>query len=124
MTGIAGTDGWTTDVRAAAAAARAASLDLLGPDHRGILEAIRRHLPRDGVVVRDSTIPAYVWGDTLLPILAPRTSQRPVSSAIGTTLRLRPAGAPARLVFSGVASRSVRPNGRDPVLGVDLTLEA
>jgi acetolactate synthase-1/2/3 large subunit len=88
VSGVDGTDGWSADLRAAAAAARAASLDLLGPDHRGIVEAIRRHLPRDGIVVRDSTVPAYVWGDTLLPILAPRTSQRPVSSAIGPGLPL------------------------------------
>jgi acetolactate synthase I/II/III large subunit len=85
---VASTDGWTADLQAAAAAARTASMDLLGPDHRRIVEAIRRHLPRDGIVVRDSTVPAYLWGDTLLPILAPRTSQRPVSSAIGPGLPL------------------------------------
>jgi hypothetical protein len=43
---------------------------------------------------------------------------------IGTTLRLRPADAPARLVFTGVAPDTAhrRPDGRDPVLGVELTL--
>jgi hypothetical protein len=40
--------------------------------------------------------------------------------AIGTTLRPRPAGTPTRLAFAGVARP--RPDGRDPVLGVDLSL--
>jgi acetolactate synthase-1/2/3 large subunit len=88
VAGVEGDDGWTAGLRKAAAAARAAGLELLGPDHRAIVEAIRRHLPRDGVVVRDSTVPAYLWGDTLLPILQPRTSLRPVSSAIGPGLPL------------------------------------
>jgi acetolactate synthase-1/2/3 large subunit len=88
VAGVEADDGWTAGLREAAADARAAGLEMLGPDHRAIVEAIRRHLPRDGVVVRDSTVPAYLWGDTLLPILAPRTSLRPVSSAIGPGLPL------------------------------------
>jgi hypothetical protein len=42
--------------------------------------------------------------------------------AIGTTLRLRPAGAPARLVFTGVAPGSVRAGSYDHILGVELEL--
>ncbi|MDG4825284.1 thiamine pyrophosphate-binding protein [Asanoa sp. WMMD1127] len=80
--------GWADEGRAAADATVARARERLGPDHRGIMDAIRRHLPRDGVVVRDSTVPAYVWGDSLLPILSSRTSLRPVSSAIGPGLPL------------------------------------
>jgi acetolactate synthase-1/2/3 large subunit len=80
--------GWAGELRAASGRTREQSLARLGPDHRGIVEAIRRHLPRDGAVVRDSTVPAYAWGDSLLPILEPGTSMRPVSSAIGPGLPL------------------------------------
>ena len=67
---------------AAGAAARAQSRQGLGA-HEQIMDAIRSTLPRDGVVVRDATVPAYRWGDRVLPILAPRTSMRPTSAAIG-----------------------------------------
>jgi acetolactate synthase-1/2/3 large subunit len=52
------------------------------------MDAIRRHTPRESVIVRDATVPAYRWGDRLLPILAPRTSARPASAAIGPGLPL------------------------------------
>ena len=80
--------GWTDLARKAADTTRAAALDRLGADHRGIMESIRQHLPRTGPVVRDSTVPAYAWGDRLLPILAQRTSLNPVSAAIGPGLPL------------------------------------
>jgi acetolactate synthase-1/2/3 large subunit len=47
------------------------------------MDVMRAELPRDGVIVRDATIPAYRWGDRVIPILAPRTSIRPTSAAIG-----------------------------------------
>src|SRR5690606_37510212 len=53
---------------------------------RSICAAIRRHLPRGSVVVRDATVPAYVWGDRVLPVLEPRTSVRPVAAGIGPGL--------------------------------------
>lgn len=65
-----------------------AELDRIGPDHRHILNTIRRVLPREGNIVRDSTVAAYVWADRLLPVLHPRTSMRPVSVAIGPGLPL------------------------------------
>jgi acetolactate synthase-1/2/3 large subunit len=74
--------------QAAAAAARAELRDQLGEDHRQIMDAIRRHTPRESVIVRDATVPAYRWGDRLVPILAPRTSMRPASAAIGPGLPL------------------------------------
>lgn len=50
------------------------------------MDAIRRHTPRESAIVRDATVPAYRWGDRLVPILAPRTSMRPASAAIGPGL--------------------------------------
>ena len=47
------------------------------------MDAIRDVLPPAAPIVRDSTIPAYRWADRLLPILAPRTSMKPNSAAIG-----------------------------------------
>ena len=38
------------------------------------------------VVVKDSTIPAYTWGNRLLPVLRPRTSIMPNGFAIGLGL--------------------------------------
>jgi acetolactate synthase-1/2/3 large subunit len=73
---------------AAAAGARTEARDSLGADHVQIMDAIRRHAPRESVIVRDATVPAYRWGDRLLPILAPRTSARPASAAIGPGLPL------------------------------------
>jgi acetolactate synthase-1/2/3 large subunit len=60
----------------------------IGPDHRAIADAIRRILPRDGLVVRDNTVPNYLWGNRLLPILEPRTSIRPSSGSIGPGIGL------------------------------------
>jgi acetolactate synthase-1/2/3 large subunit len=74
--------------RAARAAARERIGAEMGPDHEAICASIRRHLPRHGVVVRDATVPAYVWGDRVLPILAPRTSIRPTGAGIGPGLPL------------------------------------
>jgi acetolactate synthase-1/2/3 large subunit len=74
--------------QAAAAAARAEVRAGIGADHAQIMDAIRRHAPRDAVIVRDATVPAYRWADRLLPILSPRTSIRPASAAIGPGLPL------------------------------------
>jgi acetolactate synthase-1/2/3 large subunit len=74
--------------RSAGEAARRDARARLGPDHCQIMDAIRRHAPRESVIVRDATVPAYVWGDRLLPILRPRTSIRPASAAIGPGLPL------------------------------------
>ncbi|MEL7158458.1 MAG: thiamine pyrophosphate-binding protein [Actinomycetota bacterium] len=60
----------------------------IGPDHRSIAAIIRRLLPRDGLVVRDNTVPNYLWGNRVLPILEPRTSIRPSSGSIGPGIGL------------------------------------
>ncbi|GIH68093.1 thiamine pyrophosphate-binding protein [Sphaerimonospora thailandensis] len=58
----------------------------MGPDHEAICAAIARHLPREAVVVRGTTVPSYVWGMRVLPALEPRTSIRPVAAGIGPGL--------------------------------------
>jgi len=80
--------GHAEQARQAAAAAREEARDGLGADHCQIMDAIRRHTPRESVIVRDATVPAYRWGDRLLPILRARTSVRPASAAIGPGLPL------------------------------------
>ena len=88
----------------AAAEARAEARAQLGDDHCQIMDAIRRHTPREAIIVRDATVPAYRWGDRLLPILTPRTSMRPTSAAIGPGLPLAIGAA----VGSGAAGRAHR----------------
>lgn len=60
----------------------------LGPDYAAIMDLMRDRLPRDGLLVRDSTIAAYNFGNQLFPIHAPRTSLNPASGAIGPGLPL------------------------------------
>lgn len=69
-------------------AARAGIRAQMGPDHERIMDAIRRNLPRHGNIVRDATVPAYIWGNRLLPVLEPRTSLSTTSAAIGPGLPL------------------------------------
>jgi acetolactate synthase-1/2/3 large subunit len=80
--------GHAEQARLAAEAAREDARAGLGADHCQIMDAIRRHAPRESVIVRDATVPAYRWGDRLLPILRPRTSVRSASAAIGPGLPL------------------------------------
>jgi acetolactate synthase-1/2/3 large subunit len=68
--------------------ARAAIRKQMGPDHERIMDAIRSRLPRGGNIVRDATVPAYIWGNRLLPVLTPRTSLSTTSAAIGPGLPL------------------------------------
>ncbi len=74
--------------RAARDHARAQNRKLIGPDYEAIMDAIREGLPRDANIVRDATVPAYLWGDRLLPVYEPRTSLHPTSAAIGPGLPL------------------------------------
>ncbi len=64
------------------------SWEEIGPDHRSIVSSVRRLLPRDAVIVRDNTVPNYLWGNRVLPILEPRTSMRPSSGSIGPGIGL------------------------------------
>jgi len=60
----------------------------IGSDHSQIVSIIRRLLPEDSPIVRDSTVPNYTWGNRLLPIVRSRTSVRPAAVAIGPGLPL------------------------------------
>lgn len=79
---------FVADVLTKAAAAREQALTRLGPDHQAIMETIRELSPTDTAFVRDATVPAYVWGNTLLPVEEPRTSMHSTSAAIGPGLPL------------------------------------
>ncbi|MDH4146884.1 MAG: thiamine pyrophosphate-binding protein [Acidimicrobiia bacterium] len=79
---------YVDSARAALAADNEALAGEIGPDHLQICATMRRLLPRDGIIARDSTVPVYLWGNRLLPILEPRTSLRPSSVSIGPGLSL------------------------------------
>ena len=73
---------WGARVSQARAAAREAMRARLGP-HARIMDDLRTALPRDAIVVKDATIPAYTWGNRLLEVYEPRTSIHSASVAIG-----------------------------------------
>ena len=79
---------WAARAAAARGAVQERLRGLIGPDHGAIMDLIRNGAPRDALMVRDSTVPAYLWANQLLPILAPRTSLHPTSGAIGPGLPL------------------------------------
>ena len=79
---------WAKRARTARATVQARLRDLIGPDHFAIMEEIRAGAPRATRLVRDSTVPAYLWGNQMLPILEPRTSMHPTAGAIGPGLPL------------------------------------
>jgi len=70
----------------AGAVARENGRGLIGSDFEAIMDHIRDRSPRDAVIVRDATVPAYLWGDRLLPVYEPGTSINPTSAAIGPGL--------------------------------------
>jgi acetolactate synthase I/II/III large subunit len=52
------------------------------------MDAIAELLPPGGPIVRDATVPAYVWANRLLPFRRPRTSMHPTWAGIGPGLPL------------------------------------
>ncbi len=80
--------GFAETARTARDEARAAIRSDIGPDYAAIMDAMRDALPRDGIVVRDATVPAYLWGNRIFPVYEPRTSIYPSSAAIGPALPL------------------------------------
>ena len=80
---------------------RSAARSRLG-QHESVMDGIRATLEREAIIVCDSTIPAYFWGNRLLEIYEPRTSISPHGSvAIGLALPLAlgaKAGRPDRQV--------------------------
>lgn len=83
--GRATDEDWPTRVAAAAGEARSALRSTLG-SQAGLLDALEPLLEPGIVVVKDSTIPAYTWGNRLLPVCRPRTSVMPNGFAIGLGL--------------------------------------
>lgn len=83
-----GDAGFLERAREARDAARAAIRKQIGPDYEAIMDTMRALLPREANIVRDATVPAYLWGNRLLPIYEPRTSLNPTSAAIGPALPL------------------------------------
>ena len=79
---------WAARAGAARAAVQTKLRELVGPDHFAIMEAIRDASPPDTRLVRDSTVPAYLWANQMLPITEPRTSMHPTAGAIGPGLPL------------------------------------
>jgi acetolactate synthase-1/2/3 large subunit len=75
-------DGWTDEVTSVAAAARRHLHGTLGPQ-AGLLDGLEAVLDDDTVVVKDATVPAYTWGNRLLPVRRPGLSVMPNGFAIG-----------------------------------------
>ncbi|GAA4482000.1 thiamine pyrophosphate-binding protein [Rhodococcus olei] len=69
--------------RRAAAAARDLVALQAGTDHLEISRVIAETRPGAGALVCDATVPAYVWGDRLVPITEIGTSVRSTAAGIG-----------------------------------------
>ena len=76
-------DGYVERARKHRVADMEAMREEIGADHAAICDAMRRLLPDEARIVRDTTVPGYMWGNRLLPIVAPRTSIRAANAAIG-----------------------------------------
>ena len=76
---------WSGRVVAATRSGRERLRSTLGPQV-GLLDTLAGCLRPGTVVVKDSTISAYTWGNRLLPVTRPRTSIMPNSFAIGLGL--------------------------------------
>ncbi|MFN8523702.1 MAG: thiamine pyrophosphate-binding protein [Chloroflexota bacterium] len=86
LDGVSNTQpGWRERCVQVRTVARAGVRDRVKP-YDGIMDAIRSNCPRDTVMVRDATVPAYTWGNRLLEIYKNRTSIHSASGAIGIGL--------------------------------------
>jgi acetolactate synthase-1/2/3 large subunit len=74
---------FATTAAAARKAGDAETRDAIGADYSQLIDVIRAALPRDAIVVKDTTIPATIWANRVLPVYLPRTSIRAASMAIG-----------------------------------------
>ncbi len=80
-----GDDAWRQRVAEVAQAARRRLRATLGPQE-ALLDETAAALDAETVVVKDSTIPAYTWGNRLLPVHESRRSIMPNGFAIGLGL--------------------------------------
>lgn len=88
LAGTANEPGFTENAKTLRDEARAQIRKDIGPDYEAIMDAMRELLPRDGNIVRDATVPAYLWGNRLIEIYEPHTSMNSTSAAIGPGLPL------------------------------------
>jgi acetolactate synthase I/II/III large subunit len=88
LSGTANEPGFTENAKTLRDEARAQIRKDIGPDYEAIMDAMRELLPRDGNIVRDATVPAYLWGNRLIEIYEPHTSMNSTSAAIGPGLPL------------------------------------
>ncbi len=84
----AGDVGFLEAVTASSQRIKARIRKRIGTDMEAIMDSMREQLPRDGILVRDMTQPAYNWGNPLFPILQGRTTMNPTTGAIGPGLPL------------------------------------
>jgi len=70
-------------IRSACDETNALFRERLGPDHAKAMDIFAKYLGPGEFFVRDSTIPGYNWGNTLLPIDHPGGYIFPTSGAIG-----------------------------------------
>ena len=80
-------EGWGLRVTQAREEGRAIQRANVGPQAE-VMDALRAALPRDAIMVKDATIPAYTWGNRLLEVYEPHTSIHSTSVAIGPGLPL------------------------------------
>ena len=76
---------WREQVASVASRARTRLRAVIGPQSE-LLDALAGLLDEHTVVVKDSTIPAYTWGNRLLPVRRSRTAIMPNGFAIGLGL--------------------------------------
>ncbi len=69
-------------------AARERARSTISPNHLSLMDGLRSTLARNAIVVRDATVPVYMWGNRLLEVYEPRTSLFTSSYAIGPGLPL------------------------------------
>lgn len=79
------TPSWIARISDIANAARKRLREAIGP-HVDLLDQLAASLDPDTVVVKDSTIPAYTWGNRLLPVHRTRRSIMSNSFAIGLAI--------------------------------------
>ncbi|MPY99414.1 MAG: thiamine pyrophosphate-binding protein [Actinophytocola sp.] len=87
--------GWRERVRQVRGQVRAAHRDAIGV-HAAVCDALRRALPRDGIVARDVTIASSSWGNRLLEIYQPWCNIYARGGGIGQGLAMGIGAATAR----------------------------
>ncbi|MGH9171907.1 MAG: thiamine pyrophosphate-binding protein [Acidimicrobiales bacterium] len=78
-------EGWRGAVASARESARSRLRHVIGAQE-GLLDELSGAAGPGTVIVKDATIPAYTWGNRLLPVRRPRTSIMPNGFAIGLGL--------------------------------------